>query len=141
LLQTHNVPFSVGLCSDGLSPVLYTEDVRKGAALLTNLSSHGWFHRSELMYELSKRIGKVRAVENRRWYVRSAHETPSFVVDAFGRVTVESAWNESEPLTAFVVPLHAKSIYVLVYRYIPFLLCVFIAYCVVTHRFERRKSL
>jgi apolipoprotein N-acyltransferase len=142
LLQTRTIPFSVGLCSDGLSPVLYTEDVRKGAAFLTNLSSHGWFHRSELMYELSIRIGKVRAVENRRWYVRAAHETPSFAIDSFGRMVVESTWNESEPLVTSIVPIYTKSIYARVYRYIPFMLFIFIGYCVVIYRFEKkRKSL
>lgn len=99
LFSFQGVPLSVKLCSDAMSPVLYQKDVASGAAILFNLSSHGWFHRSELLYELAKRVGKVRAVESRRWYVRSAYETPAFIVDAYGRVVAESIWLENSMLT------------------------------------------
>jgi apolipoprotein N-acyltransferase len=102
LFSFQGIPLSVKLCSDAMSPVLYQNDVASGAAILFNLSSHGWFHRSELLYELALRVGKIRAVESHRWYIRSAYETPAFIVDAYGRVVAESAWLETGTITVDV---------------------------------------
>lgn len=93
---------AVGLCSDAMSPALYRGQVLSGGTYLVNLASHRWFHQSVPLYETAKRVGRVRAVELDRWYVRASNDTPSFVLDNHGRLVAETRWGQSEPVIATV---------------------------------------
>lgn len=125
--DTHMI--SAKLCSDAMSPVLYAREAVLGASVLFNLASHGWFHRSELLYELSKRVGKVRAVESRRWYVRAAYETPAFVLNEKGQVVAESDWHEDTTLNVQVYPQDKKTVYSQMRFMILLLPVAFLSFC------------
>lgn len=98
---------SAKLCSDGMSPFLYARDAQAGAEILFNLASHGWFHQSQLMHDISIRIGKVRAIESGRWYVRSGHDSPAYIIDYRGQVQFEAEWFENTPIVT-PVPLRSE---------------------------------
>ncbi|HET8580971.1 MAG TPA: hypothetical protein VFL98_00690 [Candidatus Paceibacterota bacterium] len=90
----HGVPVAALLCSEGMSPTLYAEEARLGASAFFNLASHTWFHESRTMHGIALWNSKVRAVESRRWYARPADDSPSFILDPYGRVTAMSRWGQ-----------------------------------------------
>lgn len=86
-------------CSDIVSPVLYKQLVEKeGADILINVASQSRFHGSRTLYRQIKSIAKVRAVENNRYFIQSSNVAPSFILDNYGRVIIESKWEGSEVL-------------------------------------------
>lgn len=88
------------VCSDGISPLLYSQKVRDGAQILFNLSSQSWFHSSPRMDTLAQRIATVRAVESRRWFALAANDGTSFVLDPYGRMVASMAATSTNFLTA-----------------------------------------
>lgn len=139
LLFYQGSPMSVKLCSDAMSPWLYAQEVDRGATILFNLASHGWFHQSEIIYELAKRVGRVRAVESGRWYVRAAYETPAFVINDRGVVVRESAWLDVTALSVDVPVLEHQTPYVK-FRSLILLIPLFIILCYVYLRYRARIS-
>jgi apolipoprotein N-acyltransferase len=77
--------FGVFICYEAI----YAGEVRRfaanGAQLLVNISNDGWFGRSAAP-EQHLRMARVRAVENRRWLVRSTNNGFTVSVDPYGRI-------------------------------------------------------
>jgi apolipoprotein N-acyltransferase len=77
--------FGVFICYEAI----YAGEVRKfaanGAQLFLNISNDGWFGRSAAA-EQHLRMARVRAVENRRWIVRSTNNGFTVSVDPYGRI-------------------------------------------------------
>lgn len=96
------ITIAVRFCDESMSPELYRRQVSNGADVLVNISSLSWFHGSHVVYEQMKRIAKVRAVENGRWYIQSGNMSPAFILDQKGRVVVESRFGAMEVLQAKV---------------------------------------
>ena len=70
-------------------PSLISNEVRKGANLLVNISNLGWFHASSLNKELLA-AGVLRAVENGRYVVIASNTGISAVIDPAGVVKSQS---------------------------------------------------
>jgi apolipoprotein N-acyltransferase len=88
--------YAVGHLADGYSfgvficyEAIYAGEVRRfvsnGAQLLVNISNDGWFGRSAAP-EQHLRMARVRAVENRRWLVRSTNNGFTVSIDPYGRI-------------------------------------------------------
>jgi apolipoprotein N-acyltransferase len=77
--------FGVFICYEAI----YAGEVRRfaanGAQLLINISNDGWFGRSAAP-EQHLRMARVRAVENRRWIVRTTNNGYTVSVDPYGRI-------------------------------------------------------
>ncbi|HYL86530.1 MAG TPA: apolipoprotein N-acyltransferase [Candidatus Angelobacter sp.] len=77
--------FGVFICYEAI----YAGEVRKfaanGARLLLNISNDGWFGRSAAA-EQHLHMVRVRAVENRRWIVRSTNNGFTVSIDPYGRI-------------------------------------------------------
>ena len=77
--------FGVFICYEAI----YAGEVRhfaaNGAQLLINISNDGWFGRSAAA-EQHLHMMRVRAVENRRWIVRSTNNGFTVSVDPYGRI-------------------------------------------------------
>jgi apolipoprotein N-acyltransferase len=72
------------ICYEDTVPSLSREAAGKGAELLVNLTSDAWFGRSLAPHQ-HHLIAAFRAIENRRYLVRSATTGLSAVVDPLGR--------------------------------------------------------
>jgi apolipoprotein N-acyltransferase len=72
------------VCYEDTVPSLSREATRKGAELLVNLTSDAWFGRSLAPHQ-HHLIAAFRAIENRRYLVRSTTTGLSAVVDPLGR--------------------------------------------------------
>jgi len=77
--------FGVFICYEAI----YAGEVRRfaanGAQLFINISNDGWFGRSAAA-EQHLHMARVRAVENRRWIVRTTNNGFTVSIDPYGRV-------------------------------------------------------
>jgi len=88
--------YSVGRFADGHTfgvficyEAIYAGEVRRfaanGAQVFVNISNDGWFGHSAAA-EQHLRMARVRAVENRRWIVRTTNSGISASIDPYGRI-------------------------------------------------------
>ncbi len=77
--------FGVFICYEAIYPGEVRRFAAGGAQLLINISNDGWFGRSAAA-EQHLRMARVRAVENRRWIVRSTNNGFTVSVDPYGRI-------------------------------------------------------
>jgi apolipoprotein N-acyltransferase len=79
------IALAPAICFEALRPGVYNAYVRAGASLLANLSDDGWF--AGTMAPLQHLgVATMRAVETRRWLVRSSDSGISAVVDPTGTI-------------------------------------------------------
>src|SRR5437016_6339081 len=77
--------FGVFICYEAIFPGEVRHFAANGAQVLINISNDGWFGRSAAAGQ-HLRMGRVRAVENRRWLVRATNNGFTVSVDPYGRV-------------------------------------------------------
>ncbi len=77
--------FGVFICYEAIYPGEVRRFAASGAQLFINISNDGWFGRSAAA-EQHLRMARVRAVENRRWIVRSTNNGFTVSVDPYGRI-------------------------------------------------------
>ena len=76
----------VFICYESVFPAEVRQFVKGGANLLVNISNDGYFGQSAAR-EQHLEIARMRAVENRRWLIRSTNDGITAVIDPAGRVT------------------------------------------------------
>ena len=81
----HGNTFGVFICYEAIYPGEVRRFAAGGAQLLLNISNDGWFGRSAAA-EQHLRMARVRAVENRRWIVRSTNNGFTVSIDPYGRI-------------------------------------------------------
>ena len=77
--------FGVFICYEAIFPGEVRRFAARGAQLFINISNDGWFGRSAAA-EQHLRMARVRAVENRRWIVRSTNNGFTASIDPYGRI-------------------------------------------------------
>jgi apolipoprotein N-acyltransferase len=77
--------FGVFICYEAIYPHEVRRFAANGAQLFINISNDGWFGRSAAP-EQHLHMARVRAVENRRWIVRSTNNGYTVSVDPYGRI-------------------------------------------------------
>ncbi len=90
--STHSVgklsngyPFGVFICYEAIYPGEIRRFAANGAQLFVNISNDGWFGHSAAA-EQHLRMARVRAVENRRWIVRTTNSGITVSIDPYGRI-------------------------------------------------------
>ncbi|GAO45589.1 apolipoprotein N-acyltransferase [Flavihumibacter petaseus] len=81
------------ICYESIYGEFMTGFLRNGANLICVITNDGWWgntagHRQHLAY------ARLRAIESRRWVVRSANTGISAVIDPMGRITERKGWDE-----------------------------------------------
>ena len=89
--------FSVLVCYEGVFPELARDFVRRGAALLVNVTNDAWFGETSAPYQHLV-MEAMRAVENRVPLVRAANTGISAIVDIDGRITARTELSETAHL-------------------------------------------
>jgi apolipoprotein N-acyltransferase len=85
LLDTAAGRAGVLICFEAIFPELVRREVRKGAELLLNLSNDAWLQ-SRAGGEQHLLMVRLRAIEFRRWVVRSTTTGVSAFIDPLGRI-------------------------------------------------------
>ncbi len=73
------------ICYESTFPAITRELVVNGANLLVNISNDAWFG-ATAGAEQHFQMGRLRAIETRRWIARSGNDGISAVIDPMGRV-------------------------------------------------------
>lgn len=99
------------ICYESVFGDFCTGYVRNGANLLAVITNDGWWgntpgHRNHFNY------AKLRAIETRRWLVRSANTGISGIIDPAGRVTERRGWWVQDAFRAEVYPQTVRTFYV-----------------------------
>lgn len=84
-LNTGPVRAGVLICYESVFPSLARSLVQQGANILITLSNDAWFG-STLGAEQHFQMGRVRAIETRRWWLRAGNDGITAAVDPQGRV-------------------------------------------------------
>jgi apolipoprotein N-acyltransferase len=85
VLQAGNQRLGVFICYESAFPDLVRRFVASGANVLVNLSNDAYFGHSEA-HEQHLLIARMRAVENRRFLIRSTNDGITALIDPAGRV-------------------------------------------------------
>lgn len=125
------------ICNEAMFSPLAGERVRAGAQLLINLSNDSWVNDvtfSEIVFNMVA----FRAIEQRRWLLRSSTSGPSGIVDPAGRVTVRTTPFTRTAALGRVAPRDEVTVYGRWGDWFPFA-CVAVVGVVLTMRRVARK--
>lgn len=82
-LTLNGVQYGGYVCYDSVFPWVARQLSAKGAQVLVNVSNDGWYEGWGVQQHFM--MGRVRAIENRRWLLRSVNEGIAAAVDDLGR--------------------------------------------------------
>lgn len=105
VLQTPDSAYKCAtvICYESIYGEYVASYVKRGANIITIMTNDGWWgntpgHRQHLAY------AKLRAIETRKWVVRSANTGISAVITPYGNVKKTLNWNEANAIK-FPVPV------------------------------------
>jgi apolipoprotein N-acyltransferase len=98
------------ICFESVFPELCRDGVRDGSELFVNITNDGWFGDTPGPYQHAQ-MSILRAVEFRRYLVRSANSGVSMVVSPAGEVTHRIGLYEEAVLTVDVALLSGETWY------------------------------
>ena len=82
-LPLNGVQYGTYICYDSVFPWVARQLTREGANVLVNISNDGWYAGWGVQQHFL--MGRVRAIENRRWVLRSVNEGVAAAIDDLGR--------------------------------------------------------
>jgi apolipoprotein N-acyltransferase len=91
------------VCYESIYGDFVSRQVKQGARFLTVITNDGWWGDSP-GYKQHFSFSSLRAIENRRWVIRSANTGKSGVFDEFGRIKKETKYWEEDAFT-YSIPL------------------------------------
>jgi apolipoprotein N-acyltransferase len=95
--------FGTAICYEIIFPNLVRKFVKKGANFLVTITNDSWYGKSSGPFQHFA-IAVVRAVENRRFLLRSATTGVSGIIDPCGRILSRSRMMTQTYLTETVAP-------------------------------------
>ncbi|OLV19070.1 Apolipoprotein N-acyltransferase [Deinococcus marmoris] len=97
-LTLNGVQYGAYICYDSVFPWVARSLTRQGAQLLVNPSNDGWYDGWGVQQHFM--MGRVRAIENRRWLVRSVNKGVAGAVNDLGQpVDVISSGDTTQALS------------------------------------------
>ena len=81
-------PLGVGVCYESVFPTISAAMARDGAEALVVITNDAWFARGDGARQHLD-MGRMRAIETRRWLLRAGNDGITAVIDPYGRVVTE----------------------------------------------------
>jgi apolipoprotein N-acyltransferase len=126
------------ICYEDMAPSLARHATLSGAQILVNLTNDAWFGRTVAPYQ-HHLIAAFRAVENRRYLLRSTNSGLTAIINPAG-TTISSLPIFSEGiLQEKVLPIDRKSVYTRYVGQLPWWLLSFLCCVLVFHRLVTKK--
>lgn len=125
-LQYRSLSAGVLVCFEGIFPELSRAQVKNGATSLVNITNDAWYGMTSAPYQLLM-MSAFRAVENRRWLIRSANTGISAFVDPYGRIVKRTSLFTEAVLTQTISPVSGFTFYTRygdVFVYIILVICL-----------------
>ncbi len=98
------------ICYESVFPTYITSYVQKGADVLCVITNDGWWGNTP-GYRQHFDFARLRAIENRRWVVRSANTGISGVINQKGGKEIETSWWNTEVFKAEVPLVQTETYY------------------------------
>lgn len=137
LHQFKNIPFGSPICYEIIFPSLVRKFVKMGAGFLVTITNDGWYGTSAAPYQHFS-LAVLRAVENRRYLLRSATTGISGVVDPYGRIIAKSKLHTTTFINAHFNPRKSLTFYTKYGDILPYtgltLSLVFLILCLVKRK-------
>ncbi|HET6268110.1 MAG TPA: apolipoprotein N-acyltransferase, partial [Acidobacteriota bacterium] len=102
--------FALNICFEVVFPQLARRLVNGGASLLVTITNDAWFGNTSAPYQHFD-MAAMRAIENRRYLVRSANTGVSGVVDPYGRMLVRTPIFQEAAFASNVKWIHDQTFY------------------------------
>ncbi|MCG3137617.1 MAG: Apolipoprotein N-acyltransferase [Phycisphaerae bacterium] len=110
LMMNEQARIGVLICYEDLLAPLARETTRNGATLLANLTNDFWFGKSTALSQ-HQQLALFRAIENRRYLLRSTMTGSTSVINPLGEVIAQAPLYISADLQATVHPLTQLTFY------------------------------
>ena len=108
VLKDPSISYAIApsVCYESIYGEFMTGFMRNGANVIGIITNDGWWgntagHKQHLAY------ASLRAIESRRWVVRSANTGISAVIDPYGRIVQSLPWDKEGALKA-VIPIREQ---------------------------------
>lgn len=109
-LETNEIKYTPLICFESVFPYLCREGVEQGSELFVNITNDGWFGDTPGPFQHAQ-MAILRAVEFRRYLLRSANSGVSMVVDPVGRVVMSLGLYQQGIIAIDVVPMRGRTFY------------------------------
>lgn len=110
VLSAASLKFAPLICYEDIFPEISRKAVMNGAMLIVNVTNNAWFGKTSAPYQ-QLALSVYRAVENRRYLLRSTNTGVSAVVSPTGKLVLESPMFEEATIIANVRLLDELTIY------------------------------
>ncbi|RMG41680.1 MAG: apolipoprotein N-acyltransferase [Candidatus Dadabacteria bacterium] len=107
---TKNIKAAPLICYEDIVPKLSRRAVHYGAEVLVNLTNDAWFGNTVAPHQ-HHLIASFRAIENRRYLLRSTNSGLTAIVDPLGQTVAQLPVYSEGILKKEIVALKAKSVY------------------------------
>jgi len=108
VFDTHRM--GILICYEDVFPEISRKEVAAGAEFLANLTNDAWYGISSAPYQ-HLALSVFRAVENRRYLIRSTNTGVSAVIDPLGRIVTQSSLFEQSIMVAAIASFKNLSTY------------------------------
>lgn len=98
------------ICYESIYGEYITKFVRQGANLLAIITNDGWWGDTP-GYQQHLHYARLRAIENRRYLIRSANTGVSAIINARGDIEQRTKWWEEDVINTDVKLLQSETIY------------------------------
>ncbi len=115
VFQEPNNPYITApiICYESIYGEYVASYVRKGANLLTIITNDGWWGNTP-GYQQHLQYARLRAIETRRWVIRSANTGMSAVIDAKGNILQTQPWDKATFIKA-TIPIETSETFFVKY--------------------------
>jgi len=133
-----DAPFGIAICYE----VVYPEHVRKiarlGAKFMVTITNDAWFGDTSAPHQHWEQVA-MRAIENRRWFARSANTGISGIIDPNGRTIMATDTYVEAAITGDVRTMDVQSVYLRMGDWLLHL-CVIIFFALMARTFYRVRK-
>jgi len=97
----HSYHIAPAVCYESIYGEFMSRYVRNGANLIAVITNDGWWGNTP-GYSQHEDYARLRAIENRRWVIRSANTGVSCIIDPYGEITESRPWVQTAVIRKYV---------------------------------------
>ncbi len=127
------------ICFESIFGDYVSSFINKGANLICIITNDAWWG-DTAGYKQHLAYARLRAIENRKYIVRSANTGISAVIDPFGALKVQSKWDERTLLTSDIKLLEGQTFFAK-YKHSIARLSIFVLVLILLHLFVQSKRI
>lgn len=105
------IQIAPAICYESIYGEFMTAYIRNGANIISIITNDGWWANTS-GYKQHMQYARLRAIETRRWVLRSANTGISCFISADGKVQDAQPWDTASSIRLNIIPLDTLTFYV-----------------------------